>query len=282
MGISDPFESKLEHSWNCGKFLCLGLDSDFNQIPRVAYYHHPFRDVVDRARTILNFNQHIIKMTADMVGAYKINLAPYLFSGGNLLRETIVCIRTYTSAPVILDAKWGDVAHINEMYVHTCFNSYRADAVVVSPYNTSIESLRSFLVNPACGAFLMCRTSDTADTSVQNIVTADGDRVYQSVARSAVAILGRRHNYGFVAGASDIDALRSVREIAGDVPILVPGVGAQGGAIGTVVPAVKNRKGAGFFVSVSRSAIFASRDSNFAVACANEVERLTGEIAAAL
>jgi len=253
------FRELLEAKWDEKKFLCIGLDSAFEKIPEVARKE-------SARETIVAFNRAIVDATKTFVCAYKPNSAFYEARGDEgwaALRETIQYILEQApDAPVILDAKRADIGNTNNGYVDSIFGHLQADAVTVHPYLGS-EALKPFLDRKEKGVFVLCRTSNGGSEELQDL-TVDGEPLYKRVARLVAEKWDANGNCGVVVGATYPKELKEVRSIVGDMPILIPGVGAQGGDLEKAVAAGKDSKGRGILVSAARSIIFASHGADFA------------------
>ena len=233
---------------------------------------------------IAAFNAAIIEATHDLVCAYKPNSAFYEAGGLEGLRaleETIAAVPD--SIPVILDAKRGDVGNTSVAYAKAAFEVWGADAVTVSPYMGG-DSIEPFLSYADRGVFVLTRTSNPGGADFEDLVldAPDGSRpLYEHVARKAVE-WNTRGNVGLVVGATAPEELARVRAIAPDLPILVPGIGVQGGDLTAAVRNGVDAAGRGIIVSVGRQVIYASSGRDFAQAARAEAEHLRDAINAEL
>ena len=233
------FLTKLKVKWDEGKFVCVGLDTaDFA------------------------LNKSVIDQTCDLVCTYKPNSAFYEaegIKGLESLKNTIDYIHQKDpNIPVILDAKRGDIGNTNEGYVKMAFEQLGADAITVSPY-LGKESLEPFLNRTDKGIIVLVKTSNPGagefqDLEVYTERSRSGKPLYQVIAEH---VKEWGENVGVVVGATYPEELKKVREIIGDMPILIPGVGAQGGDISETVKAGLNSKNQGIIISSSRGIIFA-------------------------
>lgn len=271
------FRNLLEAQWSLGKFLCVGLDSDLEKIPQAARAN-------GTGESIVNFNRAIIDATKDIVCAYKPNSAFYEAHGDegwSALRETIQYIHEQApEVPVILDAKRGDIGNTNEGYVISAFDYLHADAITVQPY-PGREALQPFLDRKDKGIIVLCRMSNPGAGEFQDL-QIDGTPLYKIVAEHVAKEWNSNGNCALVVGATFPDELKEVREIIGDMPILIPGVGVQGGDIGKTVAAGRDSRGAGIIISVSRAIIFASDGEDFARAARAKAQELHDAITKAL
>ncbi len=269
--MSRDFRELLEKQWDAGNMLCVGLDSDLERIPEAAR-------TADVRESIVGFNRAIIDATKDLVCAYKPNSAFYEAHGDegwNALRETIqYLLEAAPGVPVIVDAKRGDIGSTNEAYAAAIFDHLHADAITVQPYAGG-EALKPFLEREEKGVFVLCRTSNEGSGEFQDIAT-EGKKLYQVVAERVSREWDKNGNCGLVVGATYPSELRTVRDIVAKMPLLVPGIGAQGGDIEKTIAAGKDVRGRGLIVNVSRSLIFASSGDDFANAARTEAQRLSG------
>ena len=263
-----------------GKFVCVGLDSDYQKIPE-ALRHFGVEEA------IVKFNQAIIDETGGIVCAYKPNIAFYEAYGNegfSALQRTIRYIQRVCDVPVILDAKRADIGNTNEGYVREIFDLLNADAVTANPY-LGQKALEPFLERKDKGIFLLCRTSNPGAGEFQDLpVSTKGipEPLYRYVARRIANNWNSNGNCGLVVGATNPEELQQVRRIVGDMPILIPGVGAQGGDAAKTVAAGKDSEGRGMLINSSRGIIFASSGDDFAKAAWRETLKLHQEIINAL
>lgn len=236
--------------------LCVGLDPDASRFP--DRLHHA-------DDSIFEFCRSVVDATADLVCAFKPQIACFASAGAeDALQRLIAYIRmSHPAIPVILDAKRGDMASTAEHYAREVFERYDAHAVTLSPY-LGLDSIEPYLAYEGRGAFLLCRTSNAGGDDLQ-MLEVDGGRLYERVARLAVTWNGGGQ-LGLVVGATYPGELARVREIVGAMPVLVPGIGAQGGDIAATVRAGQTAGGAGIVVSSSRAILYASATADFAQA----------------
>ena len=252
------FYQKLENAWSSRRSLvCVGLDPDLGRIPEFLR---------EREHPIFAFNRQIIDATADLVCAFKPQVAYYSGQGAeDQLAMTLRYLRErYAEIPVILDAKRGDIGSTARMYAREAYDRYGADAVTVNPYLGG-DTLEPFLERSDKGVVVLCRTSNPGAGDIQDLVCG-GEKVYAIIARKAAREWNGNGNVVLVVGATYPEQLKEVRNIVGEMPLLVPGVGAQGGEVEAVVAAGLSRAGSGMIVNASRSIIFASGGENFAEA----------------
>lgn len=279
------FLEKLRRRWSDGRtLLCVGLDLELEQLPTA---HDANGAAVDVETALFSFNTAIIDATADLVCAYKPNVAFYErhgAAGWNALARTIAYIHSrFPAVPVLLDAKRGDMGNTAQAYADAIFDTLDADAVTLHPYLGS-DALRPFLSRADCGCFILAHTSNPGASEFQDLTlrTADGieEPLYLAVARRVAERWNGYGNCGLVVGATYPEQLAAVRQVVGDLPLLIPGIGAQGGDLAAVVNAGLDSQGAGLLISASRSIIYASNSADFAEAARREAERLRDAIEA--
>ena len=280
------FREMLEAKWASGKFVCVGLDSELKKIPGWAQYDG-IGCAGDKKRIIIEFNRSIVEATKNLVCAYKPNIAFYEAHGAagiEALYHTIADIGVLApDVPVILDAKRADIGNTNAGYVELAFDYLRADAITVHPYLGS-EALQPFLARAEKGVIVLCRTSNPGATEFQNArvvpewQNADSDPgtmpFYQYLAIKIAKDWNKNGNCGLVVGATYPAELETVRHVVGDMPILIPGIGAQGGDVKATVTAGKDSRGRGMIINSSRGIIFASNGPDFAEAARRETQKL--------
>lgn len=259
--MSEFRERFLQASRAANSLVCVGLDFDPRLVPSTY-------DGTSDA--IFAFNRAIIDATRDLVCAYKPNLAFYEALGLNgieALKRTVDYVPD--DVLVIGDAKRGDIGNSARFYAQAAFEVFGFDAVTVSPY-MGADSLDPFLSYGDRGVFILCRTSNPGSGDLQDMKLADSDGapprpLYEIVAEKAIQ-WNIKGNCGLVVGATYPEQLARVRAIAGDLPILIPGVGAQAGDLDLAVRNGVDRNGELAVVSSSRQIIYASRSDDFASA----------------
>ncbi len=256
---SRPIEQKLDAIVKKNNSLvCVGLDSDIRKIPQ--------RLQEDKTPQF-TFNKSIIDATHDLVCAYKPNSAFYEARGAEGIRElkmTCDYLRvTYPDIPIILDAKRADIGSTNEGYVAYAFDYLGVDAITLHPY-LGREALQPFLDRKDKGCIILCRTSNPGAGELQDLKTG-GKPLYQVVAEKVSREWNTNGNCGLVVAATYPTELAIVRRIVGDeMPLLVPGIGTQGGDIQKTLQAGLNNQKGGLMINSSRAIIFASSGENFA------------------
>ncbi len=244
--------------------VCVGLDSDIDKIPsKIRNGPHPQT----------TFNKKIIEATHDLVCAYKPNTAFYEQRGKGgveALKMTCDYIREkYTEIVLIIDAKRADIGTTNKGYVKFIFDYLGADAVTLHPY-LGQEALAPFLERADKGCIILCRTSNPGAGEFQDLKVGKIP-LYKVVAKRVVKEWNKNGNCMLVVGATYPQELYEVRKIIGDMTLLVPGVGAQGGGVEKIVKAGLNSKRAGMIINSSRGIIFAADPRS-------EAKRLRDEI----
>jgi len=244
-------------------FLCVGLDPDLERMPA---------GIPRTPEGVLEFNIRIIDATKEFAAAFKPNAAFYEAMGHQgvwVLEETRKAIPSDRIA--LLDAKRGDIGNSSTKYAEAVFDTMGFDAVTVSPY-LGRESLLPFLERPDRGAFVLSRTSNPTAGEVQKAHTG-GVALYVAIARMVAEMDG--DNGGLVVGATVPGAFEAVREVAPGIPLLIPGVGAQGGEL---APAVRAAEHGPVLINSSRGIIYASSGSDYAEAARSASEKLTSDI----
>jgi orotidine-5'-phosphate decarboxylase len=270
------FVALLEQRWQHDNFVCVGLDSDYNYLPAVV----KAKGTIEEALFI--FNREIIDATHDLVCAYKPNAAFYEAQGDAGLRVLTKTVRyikeTYPSLPVILDAKRADIGSTNLGYVAAAFERMGVDAITVHPY-LGKEALAPFLARKEKGIIILVRTSNPGAGEFQDLLVGDSQEpLYLVVARHVATSWNENGNCALVVGATYPTELQRVRAIVGDMPLLIPGIGAQGGQIAETITAGKDSRGWGMIINAARSIIFVSQGNDFVQAARKATELLRAEI----
>jgi orotidine-5'-phosphate decarboxylase len=255
--------------------LCVGLDPEPSKFPT-----HWRGD----AKRIFDFCAAIVDATADCVIAFKPQIAYFAAHRAEDQLEALIghIRKTAPQVPVVLDAKRGDIGSTAEQYAAEAFDRYQADAVTLSPF-MGFDSVEPYLKRPGKGAFLLCRTSNPggSDLQAQRLRDADGQpTVYEHIASLAQGPWNANGQLGLVVGATYPQELARVRALAPTVPLLIPGIGAQGGDAQATVKAAW-RKDAPIVVSSSRAVLYAAADESFAQAARHVAQRTRDELQAA-
>ncbi|MCC6070028.1 orotidine-5'-phosphate decarboxylase [Massilia sp. GCM10020059] len=244
------FIDKLSAAWTTNNsLLCVGLDPDLDRFPA---------HLKDQPDAIVTFCKAIIDATADLACAFKPQIAYFAALGAEgQLEEICRYLRdTYPHIPLVLDAKRGDIGATAHQYAREAFDRYGADAVTVNPY-MGFDSVEPYMAWPDRGVIVLCRTSNAGGSDLQ-FLDVGGTRLYQHVARLVAEKWNRNGQCALVVGATFPEELAQVRAIVGDMPLLVPGVGAQGGDVAATVTAGKSANGAGMMINSSRAILYAA------------------------
>jgi orotidine-5'-phosphate decarboxylase len=264
------FIKAIESSWEVqDSLLCVGLDPDLGKIPaHIRKMDEP----------VFEFNRAIIDATGDLVCAYKPQIAYYSpFRAEQQLEKTIEYIHmNHPGIPVILDAKRGDIGSTADMYAKEAFERYQADAVTVNPYMGG-DTLEPFLKYKDKGVVILCRTSNPGARDIQDLESG-GEKIYRIIAAKASAQWNHNGNVALVVGATYPDELMEIRAMVGHMPLLVPGIGAQGGDVEKAVKKGRDSRGTGMIINSSRGIIYAGTGEDFAEAARTAAMELRDEI----
>ena len=268
------FHDRLRRAWAAsGSLLCVGLDPDPARFPE---------GVARDRRGLEAFCRGIIDATGHAACAFKPQIAYFAAMGAEPELEAL-CAHVRAAFPevvIVLDAKRGDIGDTARMYAAEAFDRYGADAVTVNPY-LGTDSLEPFLARADRGTFVLCRTSNPGAAEFQSL-EAVGVPLYLAVARTAATAWRLRADVGLVVGATAPEELRAVRAVVGDMPLLVPGVGAQGGDLAAAVRAGRTPDGTGLLVNSSRAILYADLGAGWAAAAARVAESTRDAIRTAL
>ncbi len=272
---SEPtFHTMLEKRWHDNTCVCVGLDPVYDRLPV------KIRQDVFPEDAFFAFNRAIIDATHDLVCAYKPNSAFYealTDSGIRALMKTVTYIKqTYPHIPVILDAKRADIGNTNYGYIQAAFDGIGADAITVHPY-LGKEALAPFLARKNKGIIVLVKNSNPGSAEFQNLLVGQ-EPLYQVVARHVAEDWNMHGNCAIVVGATYPSELKQVRAIVGDMPILIPGIGAQGGDISATVAVGKDSRSQGMIINSSRAILYASNGDNFAQAAREATKNLRDSI----
>ena len=264
------FKQKLAAiSHNNNSLVCIGLDVDREKMPKFLFESskHPY----------LEFNKSIIDSTKDLVCAYKLNMAFYEVlgtEGFELLKKTIKHIPK--DVVVILDGKRNDIGNTARKYAQTLFETLSADAITVNPY-LGKDGVAPFLEYKDKCSFILCRTSNASAGDFQDLAVSETP-LYQIVAKK-IKEWNENDNCGAVVGATYPEELKTIRSILGDeIPILIPGIGKQGGDVEKTIKNGTNSKGKMAVINSSRGIIFAGDDEDFATVSLKKAISLRDEI----
>ncbi len=264
------FMTALKARWQeANSLVCVGLDPEPGKFP-AQFSNDP--------DAVFNFCRDIVNATAQYVCCFKPQIAHFAALGvEDALQRVIRHIHaTHPGIPVILDAKRGDIGSTGQHYAAEAFDRYQADAVTANPY-LGRDSLQPFLDRADKGVIILCRTSNAGAGDLQDL-PVDGRPLYQRVAEKIAREWNGNGNCALVVGATWPSQLREVRALVGDIPFLVPGVGAQGGDVEAVVKNAKTADGTGLVVSSSRAILYATNGNDFAEVAGNAAKTLRDEI----
>ncbi|MBU6377126.1 MAG: orotidine-5'-phosphate decarboxylase [Gammaproteobacteria bacterium] len=264
------FLQQLESAMSVNESLvCVGLDPEPERFPR---------HLRGTPRAILEFNRAIIDATADLVCAYKPQIAHYAAEAAeDQLQDTIRYIRERAPGiPVILDSKRGDIGSTAGKYAREAFERYGADAVTVNPW-LGRDSVEPFLEYADKGVVILCRTSNAGARELQDL-DIGGRKLYQLLAEKVANEWNTRGNCLLVVGATYPEELADIRARTGGMTFLVPGVGAQGGDVEKAVHGGQRADGRGLVINSSRGILYAGSGEDFAAAA----RRATLELRAAV
>ena len=264
------FLSRLQARWGTGDtLLCVGLDPDATRFPA----HLRARD-----DAIYAFCRAIVDATAEFACAFKPQIAYFAAARAEDQLESLIahCRQHHPQVPVILDAKRGDIGSTAEQYAREAFERYGADAVTLSPF-MGFDSIEPYLAYAGRGAFLLCRTSNAGGNDLQ-MLDVGGEKLYERIARLASSTWNRGGELGLVVGATYPAELARVRELAPALPLLVPGIGAQGGDVQASVRAGQDTAGGGMAINSSRAILYADSSGAFAQRAGEVARRTRDEI----
>ena len=288
------FVSLLQTAWQrSASLLCVGLDPDPSRLPA---------PLAGQADGIFRFCRDIADQTAQYACAFKPQIAYFAANRAEDQLEALIAHihERHPGVPVILDAKRGDIGSTAEQYAREAFERYRADAITVNPY-MGYDSIEPYLAYEGRGVILLCRTSNPGGSDLQALgvetlgveatsasamrpVMADSvrERLFERVARLAAGAWNGAGQLGLVVGATFPAELQRVRELTGDMPLLVPGIGAQGGDVDATVAAGATPDGTGMMVNSSRAILYASKGEDFAAAAGAAARATRDELRAAI
>lgn len=251
------FMRDLKAAWRAKQsLLCVGLDPDPARFP--DHLH-------GRSDAIFTFCRAIVDATADLVCCFKPQIAYFAAHRAEDQLEALIehIHIAHPGTPVILDAKRGDIGSTAEQYAIEAFERFKADAITVNPY-MGRDSIEPYLSRPDKGVILLCRTSNPGGSDLQFLDVGNGERLFERVARMVAEEWNVSANCALVVGATFPDEIRRVRELVGDMPLLVPGIGAQGGDIEATVSAGRTLDGTGLMINSSRAILYAGHGEDFA------------------
>jgi orotidine-5'-phosphate decarboxylase len=253
------FIQKLQSAWETtSSMVCVGLDPQLDRLPATLR---------SASRPFYEFNKRIIDATLPFACAYKPQFAYYAAENRlDELLDTLAYLRDVAPDRVtILDAKRGDIGSTADQYAREAFEVYGADAVTVNPYMGG-DTLVPFTKFSEKGVVVLCKTSNPGSAELQDLVLEGGDPLFLEVARRAALDWNGNKNLCLVVGATYPKELARIRETVGEIPMLVPGIGAQGGDLEATLRAGLRPDGWGLLINSSRGILYASSGEDFAEA----------------
>jgi len=244
------FIQLLNTAWEKNNsLLCVGLDPDPAKFPA---------HLKGRPDAIFEFCKSIADATADLVCCFKPQIAYFAAQRAEDQLEALIAHihAKHPGIPVILDAKRGDIGSTAEQYAVEIFERYQADAITVNPY-MGRDSVDPYLAYPDKGVILLCRTSNPGGSDLQFLDVGGGVKLYEHVARIIANEWNTTGQCALVVGATFPGEIARVREIVGDMPLLVPGIGAQGGDVEATLSAGRTQAGTGLIINSSRAILYA-------------------------
>ncbi len=252
------FTEQLATAWQKNNsLLCVGLDPDPAKFPA---------HLKGQPDAIFEFCKSIADATADLVCCFKPQIAYFAAQRAEDQLEALIAHihEKHPGVPVILDAKRGDIGSTAEQYAVEIFERYGADAITVNPY-MGRNSVDPYLAYPDKGVILLCRTSNPCGSDLQ-FLDVGGEKLYERVARLVANEWNTTGQCALVVGATFPTEIARVREIVGDLPLLVPGIGTQGGDVEATLNAGKTAAGTGLMINSSRAILYAGKGEDFAAA----------------
>ncbi|QWE20832.1 orotidine-5'-phosphate decarboxylase [Polynucleobacter sp. AP-Kolm-20A-A1] len=259
---SNTFNQQLQSAWaSQGSMLCVGFDPDPKRLPP---------PLQGKPEGIYEFCREIADATADLVCAFKPQFAYFASQRAEAQLEKLIkhLKDQYPHIPVILDSKRGDIGSTADHYALEAFERYGADAVTVNPY-MGFDTIEPYLKHAGKGVIVLCRTSNPGGSDLQFLnIAPNGEPLYLHVAKLAAEQWNSSGQISLVVGATFPEEIAKVRAIVGEMPLLIPGIGAQGGDIDATVKAgtIAGKPGTGMIINSSRAILYASSGNDFAQA----------------
>ena len=254
MNASDKYNARVDAA---DSLLCIGLDSDTRKLPATFLKHDSPQ---------LAFNRHIIDATAQYAAAFKFNMAFYEANGADGWRQLALSVdylrERHPEILIISDAKRGDIGNTSSAYARAIYDELGFDAVTLNPY-LGRDALAPFLNYSDKACIILCRTSNPGSAELQNL-SLNGSPLWKIVAEKTAGTWNANGNCMLVASGTNPAEMAQIRAIAGEMTLLVPGIGAQGGDIKAVVHTGLNRAGRGLIINSSRGIIFADNPAEAA------------------
>jgi orotidine-5'-phosphate decarboxylase len=267
------FSHALQQAWReRNSLLCVGLDPDPARFPA---------HLQGKPDAIFSFCRDIVDATADLVCAFKPQIAYFAARRAEDQLEALIqhIHAKHPGVPVILDAKRGDIGSTAEQYAIEAFERFGADAVTLNPY-MGRDSAEPYLTRADKGVIFLCRTSNPGGSDLQ-FLDVGGEKLYERVARLVAEQWNGNRNCALVVGATFPAEIARVRQLTGDMPLLVPGIGAQGGDVLATVQAGRTAEGTGLMINSSRAILYAGKGEDFAAAARQVALATRDEINAA-
>ncbi len=275
-----------------GGLICIGLDIDFEKIPKTLFEEEKFGSFIrstyssissKNAAYVVEFARRIVCATADLVCAYKINRGFFDSMGtwgAEALRDTVQMIRRIApDVPIVMDSKRGDIGNSNKKYLEADVeNLSGVNGITVNPYTGNGDSLDVFFAEEDLGVIVLCKTSNAGSEEIQNLIV-DGEPLYLHVARRTYEKWNYNGNCALVAGATYPEELKMIRGVVGRMPLLIPGVGFQGGGLKEVLENGLDDENGGLAINSSRGVIYASSGPDFAEVARRKVKEMNEEVA---
>jgi orotidine-5'-phosphate decarboxylase len=274
---SNSFNQQLQSAWaSQGSMLCIGFDPDPKRLPP---------SLQGKPEGIFEFCRDIADATADLVCAFKPQFAYFASQRAEAQLEKLIrhLKDKYPNIPVILDSKRGDIGSTADHYALEAFERYGADAITVNPY-MGFDTIEPYLKHAGKGIIVLCRTSNPGGSDLQFLnISPKGEPLYLHIAKLAATQWNSSGQIGLVVGATFPEEISKVRAIVGEMPLLIPGIGAQGGDIEATVKAgsIPGKPGAGMIINSSRAILYASSGNDFALAARNVAQSTRDALRAA-
>lgn len=250
------------------KFICVGLDTDLKKIPE---------SLLREKNPIIEFNRRIIEATKDLAAAYKLNFAFYEADGLNGLKNLEKTLKYIPENILTIgDAKRGDIGNTSKMYAASIFDKFGFDAITLHPY-MGYDSLSPFIEYSEKLNFILALTSNPGADDFEKLRLKDGTYLFQKIINS-VKQWNEKRNCGIVFGATNIEELTENLNLIDNLPVLLPGVGAQGGKLEDVVEAFKKSARTNYLVNISRGIIYKDSSENFDKSAFDEIKKLNSLI----
>lgn len=254
-------QEKLLNAVNNGRHICVGLDTDINKIPK---------HLLKSSNPVLEFNKTVIESTYENAAAYKINFAFYEKDGIKGIENILKTVELIPSEILtIADAKRGDIGNTSEMYAESIFNHFKFDSITLHPYMGE-DSVQPFLNFKDKLNFVLALTSNPGSSDFEKLQLSDGKFLFQRVIEK-VNEWNSAHNCGIVFGATNSDELQNNIHTFNQLPVLLPGVGAQGGKLSEIIEIFKKAKNLNYLINISRALIYCDSSENFGISIKKEI-----------